>query len=249
MNVAHMSRTAGAALAAALFATPVLAQLPSGAELHARYVAASGGAENIKKHTSMHMTAEFEIPAQGMKGSVEAWGLAPDKFLSVVEIPGLGTIKQGFDGTTGWGVNPMTGATVLTGKELAQMKEQADMHAVLNPNKFTKSRETLEKTTFDGKEAYKVKAVPVEGEDFIEYYDAKTGLMIGTVRKIESQMGPMESTNIVTEYQLIDGQMMPMKMKQSVMGMDQVITIKKVEFVPVDAAVFELPKEIKALVK
>src|SRR5687767_7018651 len=162
MNVAQMSRTARVALAAAFFATPVLAQLPSGRDLHAKYVAASGGAENIRKHTSMHMTAEFEIPAQGMKGNVEAWSVAPDKFLSVVEIPGLGTIKQGFDGSVGWGVNPMTGATVLTGKELAQMKEQADMHALLNPGKFTKSRETVEQTKFDGKDAYKVKVIPVE---------------------------------------------------------------------------------------
>ena len=249
MNTKHVGRVARVAIAAALFAAPVQAQLPNANELLTRFRTAMGGEAAIKKHTSMHIQAEFEIPAQGMKGNVEIWSAVPDKFLSVVELPGVGTIKQGFDGTTAWALNPMVGAQLVTGKELAQMKEQADMHSILHPEKFVKARETVEKTTFDGKEAFKVKVTPIEGDEYHEFYEAATSLLIGTVRKLESPMGTMEATNVVSEYQDIDGQKIAMKMKQSMMGMDQIITIKKAEFVPVDPTVFEVPKEIKALVK
>ena len=243
----QINRVARVAIAAVLFAAPVQAQLPAANELLTKYRNAIGGEANIKKHQAMHVIAEFEIPSQGMKGNVEMWSAVPDKFLSVVELPGIGSMKQGFDGTTGWALNPMMGPQLLSGKELAQMKEQADMHSILHPEKFVKARETVEKTTFDGKEAFKVKVTPIEGDVYHEFYDPTTGLMVGTIRKIESPQGAIEATNIVSDYQAVDGQLVAMKMKQSLMGLDQVITIKKVEFVPVEATVFELPKEIKAL--
>ena len=249
MNVSQLSRIARVAFAVALIAAPVQAQLPTGVELHAKSLKANGGADVVKKHTAMHVVGEFELPAQGMKGSVEVWSMVPDKFLSVVEIPGIGQVRSGYDGTTGWSMNPMMGASIATGAELQQIKEQADMHSALHPERWIKARETVEKTTFDGKAVYKVKITPVEGKEYFEFYDVDTGLEVGSIRSLETPQGAVEQTTIVTDYQNIDGQLIPMKLKQSMMGMDQLITFKKVEFVPLDAALFELPKEIKALVK
>ena len=247
MNTTQWSRIARTALAAALFAAPVQAQLPTGNELLAKSLKAMGGAEVVKKHAAMHAVGEFEMAAMGIKGNLEIWSAVPDKMLSVVEIPGVGTIKQGYDGKTAWSLNPMTGPMIATGKELAQIKEQADMHSILNPEKWAKSRETLEKTTFDGKAAYKVKVTPIEGSEYFEFYDVETGHGIGSIRTIENPMGAIEQTSIILDYQNVDGQLVPMKMKQTFQGMEQVITLKKVEFVPIDPAVFEVPKEIKAL--
>lgn len=249
MKLSHWSRSARLAVALALFAAPVQAQLPTGDELHAKSLKAIGGADVVRKHTAMHVTGEFEIPAQGMKGSVEVWSMVPDRFLSLVEIPGIGQVKSGYDGTTGWSMNPMMGAQIATGKELAQIKEQADMHSALHPERWIKARQTVEKTTFDGKPAYKVKVTPIEGGDYFEFYDADSGLELGSIRSLETPMGTVEQTTTVSDYQNIDGQLIPMKLKQSMAGMDQLITFKKVVFAPLDPALFELPKEIKALVK
>jgi hypothetical protein len=92
-----------------------------------------------------------------------------------------------------------------------------------------------------------VKVVTKTGEEYFEFYDANTGLNIGVTRKIESQMGPIEATTMVSEYKEVDGQLVPMKMRQAAMGVESVIVINKVEFTGVDPALFELPKEIKAL--
>jgi hypothetical protein len=247
MNTVVSTRTIRTLLLGLLVASPAAAQLPAAKDLQAKHVQALGGAEVIKKHTMMHISGNFEVPAQGIAGTMEIWSMAPDKMLSVQEIPGVGTIKAGFDGTTGWQTNPMTGASVLTGKQLDQIKQQADLHAVLTPDKYIASMETVEKTTFDGKEAYKVKIVTKSGETYHEYFDASTGLNIGMVRSIESQMGPIEATTMVGDYKTVDGQLFPTKMRQSAMGMESVIVFNKIEFTGVEPSLFELPKEIKAL--
>jgi hypothetical protein len=247
MNTVVSTRSIRALMLGLLVAAPAAAQLPSAKDLQAKHIQALGGPDAIKKHTQMHITGNFEVPAQGISGTMEIWSLAPDKMLSVQEIPGVGTIKAGYDGATAWQMNPMTGASVLSGKQLDQIKQQADLHSVLTPEKYIESQETVEKTTFDGKEAYKVKVVTKAGETYYEYYDASTGLNIGMQRSIESQMGPIEATTMVGDYKSVDGQLFPTKMRQSAMGMESVIVFSKIEFAGVDPALFELPKEIKAL--
>ncbi len=229
-----------------LGAAPVSAQLPAAKELNNRYITAVGGADVIKKHKAMHAIGKFEVPAQGMTGTLETW-VDDGKVLSVIEIPGIGSIRSGYDGQVAWQIHPALGANLLTGKQFDQLKQQADPHSTLTPEKYIKTSETTEKTTFDGKEAYKVKIVLHNGEEYFEIYDAKNGLNIGTIRNTETPMGPIETTSTISEYQKFDGQLMTTKVKQAAMGIEQVLTITTVEFTAPPAGTFELPKEIKAL--
>ena len=236
----------------ALIAAPVSAQQPAGAslpsaqELHNLYVKAIGGADVIKKHPSMHFTGKFEVPAAGMTGNVESWN-SEGKLLTVVEFPGIGQIRTGYDGVTAWQIHPAQGPSLITGKQLDQMKQQSDLLAVLTPEKYVKTRETIEKTTFGGKDAYKVKVVLHNDEEYFEFYDVSTALNLGSIRKTETAMGAIEATTIITEYKTFDGQVVPTQMKQAMMGMEQVVSVTNMMFMPVDKAMFELPKEIKAL--
>lgn len=237
----------GALIAAPVSAQqPAAASLPSALELHNLYVKAIGGADVIKKHSSMHFTGKFEVPAAGMSGNVESWN-SEGKLLTVVEFPGIGQIRTGYDGVTAWQIHPAQGPMLITGKQLDQMKQQSDLLAVLTPDKYVKTRETVEKTSFGGKDAYKVKIVLHNGEEYFEFYDVSTALNLGSIRKTETPMGAIDATTVITEYKTIDGQMVPTQMKQSAMGVEQVVSVTNMMFMPVDKATFELPKEIKAL--
>jgi hypothetical protein len=144
MNTMVPNRMIRMLLLGALLATPAAAQqLPAAKDLHDKHVKAMGGADVIKKHTMLHVTGNFEIPAQGLGGTLEIWGIAPDKMVSVQDIPGVGTIKSGYDGTVAWSINPMTGASLLTGKQVDQLKQQADLHAILDTDKYIQSMETV----------------------------------------------------------------------------------------------------------
>jgi hypothetical protein len=52
---------------------------------------------------------------------------------------------------------------------------------------------------------------------------------------------------VFAEYQSFDGHQMPTKIRQTAMGIEQVITLTKAEFGAIDKATFDLPQEIKAL--
>jgi hypothetical protein len=248
MKVTHWTRLASVLIAGTIVSASAQAQqLPNAKDLHAKYVQAIGGPEAIKKHEQMHLIGEFSVPAQGLSGSFDLYTMLPAKLLTVVEIGGIGQIRQGYDGTTGWQLNPMMGAQLVTGKMLDSFKTQADLHAVLNPEKYIKARETVEKTQFDGQDAYKVKVTTLGGEEYFEFFDAASGLVIGQIRTVENPMGSVETTNYVGDYKMFDGQLLPTKTRQAAMGMEQILTVKTIEWKVADPTIFELPKEIKAL--
>ncbi len=55
----------------------------------------------------------FELLKQGIPGTVEACAKAPNKVASVVDIPGFGPVRQGFEGSEGWASNPQTPLRML----------------------------------------------------------------------------------------------------------------------------------------
>ena len=73
------------------------------------------------------------------------YAAAPDKMVMNIET-GMGAMNQGYNGEIGWSDNPMTGAQLLDGDQLAGMKLQADFYAPLNYSKHFTAMETLEET-------------------------------------------------------------------------------------------------------
>lgn len=234
-----------------LLATSVQAQeLPKGAEILKKSVEAMGGEAAIRNRVESHMTGTFEVPSAGLSGTLEVFTAnGPSRMLTVIDIPGAGTVRSGFDGKNGWSINPMLGTHLLTGNQLEQLKQQADQLALLAPDKYFKSIETVEKTTFAGKDAYKVRLTTVWDESYHEFYDTNTGLQLGSTRTLESPMGAVEITSTLDEWKEFGGIKVPTLTRQAMMGAEQVIKITNVEYKALDPKVFELPAEVKALIK
>jgi len=225
------------------------AQLPAAADLMAAYNKAIGGEAAFAKYQGMHVTGSFAIPSMGMSAGMEVYSARPNKMLTVSSIPGMGEMRQGFDGETAWGIDPMRGARILQGPELAMIQDQAGFDADLRVMSKFKSAETVEKTTLGGQECYKVKLVWLSGRESFDCYSAANGLLVARIENQESDMGRIEATTLLQDYTDFGGIMIPKKSVVTAMGMEQVLTIEKVEFDTVDAAKFELPAEIKALKK
>ena len=49
-----------------------------------------------------------------MSGDLEISQARPNKTMMRINVTGIGQIEQGFDGTTGWSINPMQGPRVMT---------------------------------------------------------------------------------------------------------------------------------------
>ena len=222
--------------------------MPSAKQLIERHIKAVGGKEAIRKHKSRTTKARFEMTGMmGIEGDVVIYAMAPDRMLVVTEIPGIGEIRQGFDGEVAWGIDPMQGPRVLTGKELEQGRQQADFYSDLNYEKYFKEMETVGKTEFSGEETWEVKIKTSWDSDLTSYYSADTGLLRGNKVVQESPMGQIPTVTTLSEYKEFDGVKIPTKMVSKVMMGEQIITITEVTHGNVEANTFELPAEIKPL--
>ncbi|KPK62184.1 MAG: hypothetical protein AMS21_08010 [Gemmatimonas sp. SG8_38_2] len=221
--------------------------LPTGREVIDRYVEAIGGEKAIREVSAQHMVGKMELRAQGVSADMEIFTAPPNKMLVKIEIPAVGSISTGFDGEVGWGINPMTGPMVLEGRELDQMRQQADQFASLHPDHLIESLETVEKTEFQEHTCYKVKVVTTWGEEYYEYFDVDSGLIIGVERTQSSPMGEIPVTSIISDYKEFGNLLVATKTVQQTMGVEQILTVSELENVDLDPAMFELPAEIKAM--
>jgi hypothetical protein len=222
--------------------------LPSGDAIRQRYITALGGAAALQAPKSSHVKGTFEVPAQGITGSMEMFGAAPNKLFTIMDMPGAGEIKTGYDGEVAWTINPMMGPMLIEGPTLQQLEQQADFYSVLYPERHVDSFETVARKEFEGKPCYEVRVVTNWGEEYMEYYEVDTGLQAGSVRTQESPMGPIEATTVVSEYGRFGAIMVPTKVVQRAMGMMQLMNIVSVEYDTVADSVFAIPPEIQALV-
>jgi hypothetical protein len=224
------------------------APLPEARTIVERHIKAIGGREAILAHKSMHASGTLSIPSSGITGPVDIYGAAPDRVLVRASVAGIGEIVDAYNGTHAWSINPMTGPTLKAGKELEQTKLDADFYSELrDPKKYT--MKTVEKTTFDGRDCYKVSMKRTDGSEDFDFYDVATGLRAGSINTRETQMGTMTVSNVETNYKKFGTLTQATTLTQKVMGVEQRITLETVEYDKVDASVFEPPATIKALIK
>ncbi len=231
--------------------TPIKPQyagpLPKANEIFTRGIAAIGGEAAIRKHTSMVTKGTLSMTAAGMSGKLEIISLAPNKILSIMEFPGVGKITQGFDGTVGWSMNPMQGPSLIEGPMLEELKKSSDMYKDLDPSKIWDKAETKGAVNFGGVPCFEIIVSGGPGDGAL-YYEIQTGLTRGMVLTMESPMGKMPSTTIMSDYKEFDGVKIATRTDVEAMNMKQVLVVDSVDYKLVDPSIFNLPPEIKALV-
>jgi hypothetical protein len=230
--------------------TTATTSLPVGRAIIERYVQAIGGRDAVMRHKSIRYVGNFEMPAAGMKGNLTLVQAAPNKMAMTVELPGMGQMVSGYDGTVGWSINPMQGPRVLEGKELEQLREDAGPAAMLRSSDRIRSAETVELTTMGGQACYKVKITYNSGRESFDCYSPETGLLVGMTQTQESPMGSVQVTTLFDDWKEFGGLKTATKLRQQMLGQEQILTIDRLEFDrPDDTKAVEVPEQIKPLVK
>ena len=223
--------------------------LPAAQSVIDRHIEAIGGRSAIKALNSVIIKGSIAIPANGMSGTIEVFAARPNKTLAKTTLAGIGDISEGFDGTVAWSKSPMTGPMLVTGEELAQKAFDSEFDGALGIANRYESIKTLEKTTFEGRPVYKLALTRKGGGTDIDFYDVETGLKAGSIIERKNPMGTISVTTSVSDYKKFGSLLQPTVMTQSMTGVQMVTTFTSVEYNTVDPSVFELPAEIKALVK
>ncbi len=237
-------------LSGAILATrPASAQekLPPAEELIAKNIEASGGEAAMNK--VKNRVTEATIEMGGQKGSVILYEAAPNKALSISEIPGMGKQMQGTDGTVYWMQGP-GGAMILDNEDMQAMERQTTFNPILQWKRFYTKAETIGVEAVAGSPAYKVQMTPKQGAPETWYLDQKTNLLVRMDMTQEAMGTQAVIQAYMEDYRKVDGIMIAHKMRTSAGPMEQVLTFTSVKHdVDLPADRFAPPPEVKAQLK
>lgn len=223
--------------------------LPSGPEIVARHVAAIGGRAAFKSVSSFRALGRFELRGPGVAGDFELFAARPNRLLYRVSVPAIGAIEQGYDGRIGWTLNPISGPSLLAGRELAEAAEDAWFDHTLYESDHVKALVPVAFEEFDGRAAISVQVTLQSGTEQTEYFDRTTGLQIGLEAVRATPQGPVPTVNILRDFRRFGRIVQPTVLVQRALGVEQVITIASYELGGVPASVFDRPPSIAALLK
>ena len=241
---------AATALSLTLVASSASAQaLPDAKDLIEKYGKAIGG-DAWKQHKSARMKATMEMPGAGMRAEIEAMNVFSTKMFAMkTDLPGVGQLMAGFDGTTAWSKDPMMGSRLLTGAEAEQTAEDADPESALRTSSNIVKSETVEKTNMNNVECYKVRHTWKSGRTTQDCFSVDHGLIVASIVKQTSPMGDVEVTQLLSEYKDFGGIKRATVTSLQMMGQEIKTTVTSWEWDTVKPEEVEPPADIKALMK
>jgi len=228
--------------APALKELPVEGQKPSAKDVFAKHLEATGGKAAWEAKKSMVATGAIEIPAAQLKGAMKTTAAAPDRVAVNMELPGIGTTSQCFDGTVGWSMDPMRGPAIMGEKEVTQMKRDANFLRDLQMANDPGTAEVAGLVEFEGTLCWHVK---VDGNSYL--YAKDTGLMKGIRMTAATPMGDLPVTVLMEEYKDFGDVKVATRSTTKVMGQVQVMSFEAVEWNAAKDEAFAMPAEIKAM--
>ena len=223
---------------------------PAVKEIIEKHVKALGGKEKLASVKSLVMKGDMEIAGLG-KADMSTTQ-SNKKVLAVINLPGMGEMRQGSDGTNAWIVSPFQGAMLLDGGMKERINSQATsmFPALLWLDGYKGKIEAEGEADVNGNACHKLTFKSEAGEESTSYFDKDSGLMVKTESVTDSPNGEMEITQYSDDYKEVNGIMVAHKQTTEMPQGEMVMVITEVKMnEDIPESTFELPDEIKELVK
>ncbi len=221
-------------------------ELPSAQSVIAKYVEAIGGREAGLRIKSRSFTGKVQIVQAGVSGTIAGYQM-PDAYSLVrMNVAGLGEFSEGFDGTAGWGNDPIQGFRVKSGEELVRAKISSTFYRDMELAKLYSKLEVTGTSAVDGNDAYVIRATTSGKDPDILYFDIKTGLLVRHDMVIVTPAGSTPSINLFSDYRDIDGIVLPYRTLTKTAQFDLVMELEEVKHnVEIDKKIFAPPSKPK----
>ena len=223
------------------------ADLPSGESLIQRCIEREGGAKAVERAQSAVMTGTVELVGHNISGPLEIYQQG-DKAYTVIELPGIGKVEEGFDGEVAWEANILQGARVKDGEELEAAKRASRMSVLGSWKDYYKTAVTVSSEDVSGKPTWKVDMTPKKGSVEQFFFDKESGLLVKIMQTLATALGEIPVEMTIGDYRVVDGIQTPFLMTQSAMSQNMAMHIDKVAYnEAIPASRFELPAAVKAI--
>ena len=223
-------------IAASLFPVSIQAEVEAEAgAIIARYVKQIGGREAILKQKFLKWQGDMDFRKEGLAGKVELSAAFPDKQVSIVNLDLYGRMVTGFNGMTGWKVEPGLRFRFLQDQELQDVRDESELNSELHDSSQFKSVRFTGTNEFRETKCFALELTRRSGRKQLEFYDAKTDLLIG----IQSTKSDGE-TWALSSYKSFDGVKIATKRDLYRNNMLELsITITSVTHSEIEEAVFD----------
>jgi len=236
-------------LLSAFLLAPLLlaADLPSGESLLQLSLERSGGAKAFSKARNAVMTGTVEMAGHNIGGPVEIYQEG-GKSYTVIDLPGIGKMEEGFDGETAWDLNTLQGARIKDGEEKAAIERASNISPLTSWRDFYTGCKTLGTEDVEGKPAWKVEMTPKQGKPEIFYFDKGTMLLVRTTATVATALGEIPVDAMMADYRVVDGIETPFTLTQKAMSQTLIMRFDKVRYnAPIPPGRFDLPTAVKAI--
>ncbi len=234
------------ALAALGFGLPApAAEEPTVDSIINRYVQELGGKAAMEKVKSRALKVKLEAENLGSSEG-EILAKAPNKQWSRIELAGVGTMNEGFDGTVAWAKTPWEALRVKSGEDLAKVKRDADFHRELMFKRAYPDLAYKGTAKVGEEEAYVLESKPTSASKEKFLFSRKSGLLLQQESEFQGPQGLVSIVVQPREYKTFEGLKYPneLKLKGSAGDQRYEFTVKIVEVkhnVEIDDAKFVKP--------
>ncbi len=213
--------------------------LPTVEQILDKYVQAIGGRAAVQAITSRVTKGTITAPAYKISGTIESYAKAPNKLLTEIKAPILGTTRTGFDGVVAWE------------EENGEVKDapgfsrrDADFYLPIKLKDLYPRIELKGQEKVNGAEAYRLEA-PRGGNPKRWYFAIDTGLLIRT--EVRDAEGKLVSSEDYEDYRAVDGMKSPFTVRQLEDELETITKLTEVKHnVPIDDTKFAKPAPSKA---
>ena len=215
-------------------------------EIVNKYIHAIGGLDNIQAIKTIKLTGK--VTAGGMDIPFTQTCKRPQMVLMESTIQGM-TMKQVFDGTHGWTINPFMGKKDpdLMSKDAEKaIQRNADFEGQLINYKDKGCKiELIGKENLEGSQVYNIKLIDKNNDTTSYYIDADSYLVVKQNDKLKFDAKEITSESILSNYKQVNGVMFPFsiesKSPDNPMGSAK-ITVDSIEInITVDDSIFKMP--------
>jgi outer membrane lipoprotein-sorting protein len=212
-------------------------------QILARYTEAIGGEVAIERVKSYHAKGTFVTSVSPEQGAFETWGKEPNKTLSVIEFPRIGSLKKGFDGETRWVQTPAGTFSDQSSKEMAEVERDADIYRAGRIKSLYQSMRLDSKGRLKGRDVYIVEGTPVKGPPERLLFDTESGLLLRwDMARRDPRRGNVFVKVHLDDYREVDGVKVPFSARFAFESFDFTLKISDLKHnVSIDDAVFKKP--------
>jgi hypothetical protein len=223
-------------------APPARSELPTVQVVLDRFVRVSGGRNAWLRHRSITIHGHYQVPAKNL--DVETVSYMKDGKAMQVALLAAGKSLSGYDGHTAWDLDADGKVSIHAGDEVKSIARDADMYYHLHVMDYFQSMQVIDVQKFSGHSCYHLKGVNNWGKVNEQFYDWRSGLLIGYAFNTAWRGGNGAATAIFEDYRDFGGVLMPARTVSRDGDSLSIFAITSISYDDVDDSIFELPRPV-----